>query len=61
MNLLPIPALDGGHVMFLLYEIISGKKPSDKFLENAQMVGFVLLISLLFANGNDIYKAIVGK
>jgi hypothetical protein len=42
----------------LLYEIISGKKPSDKFLENAQMVGFVLLISLLlFANGNDIYKA----
>jgi regulator of sigma E protease len=62
MNLLPIPALDGGHVMFLLYEIISGKKPSDKFLENAQMVGFILLISLLlFANGNDIYKAIVGK
>ncbi|MEN2414399.1 RIP metalloprotease RseP [Flavobacterium mesophilum] len=59
MNLLPIPALDGGHVMFLLYEIISGKKPSDKFLENAQMVGFVLLITLLlFANGNDIYKAI---
>jgi regulator of sigma E protease len=62
MNLLPIPALDGGHVIFLLYEIISGKKPSDKFLENSQMVGFVLLISLLlFANGNDIYKAIVGK
>lgn len=60
MNLLPIPALDGGHVMFLLYEIISGKKPSDKFLENAQMIGFVLLIALLlFANGNDIYKAIV--
>jgi regulator of sigma E protease len=62
MNLLPIPALDGGHVMFLLYEIISGRKPSDKFLENAQMVGFILLITLLlFANGNDIYKAIVGK
>ena len=62
MNLLPIPALDGGHVMFLLYEIVSGKKPSDKFLENAQMVGFVLLITLLvFANGNDIYKAIVGR
>ncbi|MFV8331779.1 RIP metalloprotease RseP [Flavobacterium sp. GSP14] len=62
MNLLPIPALDGGHVMFLLYEIVSGKKPSDKFLENAQMVGFVLLITLLlFANGNDIYKAILGK
>ena len=62
MNLLPIPALDGGHVIFLLYEIISGRKPSDKFLENSQMVGFVLLISLLlFANGNDIYKAIIGK
>jgi regulator of sigma E protease len=62
MNLLPIPALDGGHVMFLLYEIVSGKKPSDKFLENAQMVGFVLLITLLlFANGNDIYKAVIGK
>ena len=62
MNLLPIPALDGGHVMFLLYEIVSGKKPSDKFLENAQMVGFVLLITLLlFANGNDIYKSIIGK
>ncbi|TDD99742.1 RIP metalloprotease RseP [Flavobacterium cellulosilyticum] len=62
MNLLPIPALDGGHVIFLLYEMISGKKPSDKFLENAQMVGFFLLITLLlFANGNDIYKAIIGK
>lgn len=62
MNLLPIPALDGGHVMFLLYEIFSGRKPSDKFLENAQMVGFVLLITLLlFANGNDIYKSIIGK
>lgn len=62
MNLLPIPALDGGHVMFLLYEMISGKKPSDKFMEKAQLVGFILLISLLvFANGNDIYKAIVGK
>ena len=62
MNLLPIPALDGGHVMFLLYEIISRRKPSDKFMEKAQMVGFVLLISLLlFANGNDIYKAIFGE
>ena len=62
MNLLPIPALDGGHVVFLLYEMVSGKKPSDKFLENAQMVGFVLLITLIvFANGNDIYKAILGK
>jgi len=62
MNLLPIPALDGGHVIFLLYEMVSGKKPSDKFLEKAQLVGIVLLIALLlFANGNDIYKAIVGK
>ena len=60
MNLLPIPALDGGHVMFLLYEMITRRKPSDKFMEHAQLVGFVLLIGLLvFANGNDIYKAIV--
>ncbi len=57
MNILPIPALDGGHVMFLLYEMVTGRKPSDKFLEYAQMVGFFLLIGLLlFANGNDIYK-----
>ncbi|MEO0506442.1 MAG: RIP metalloprotease RseP [Bacteroidota bacterium] len=57
MNILPIPALDGGHVMFLLYEMVSGRKPSDKFLEYAQMVGFFLLIGLLlFANGNDLYK-----
>ncbi len=59
LNLLPIPALDGGHVMFLLYEMVTGRKPSDKFLEYAQMVGFFLLLALvLFANGNDIYKAI---
>jgi len=57
MNLLPIPALDGGHVMFVLYEIITRRKPSDKFLEYAQVVGFIILIALLlFANGNDIYK-----
>lgn len=57
MNILPIPALDGGHVMFLLYEMITGRKPSDKFLEYAQMIGFFLLIALLlFANGNDLYK-----
>ena len=57
MNLLPIPALDGGHVMFTLFEIITRKKPSDKFLEYAQITGFIILIALLlFANGNDIYK-----
>jgi len=57
MNILPIPALDGGHVMFLLYEMVTGRKPSDRFLEYAQMVGFFLLIALLlFANGNDLYK-----
>lgn len=57
MNILPIPALDGGHVMFLLYEMVTGRKPSDKFLEYAQMIGFFILIALLlFANGNDLYK-----
>jgi regulator of sigma E protease len=59
MNVLPIPALDGGHVMFLLYEMTTGRKPNDKFMEYAQMIGFFLLIALvLFANGNDIYRAI---
>ena len=57
MNLLPIPALDGGHVMFLLYEMISGKKPNDKFMEYAQMVGFFLLLALvIYANGNDLFR-----
>ena len=57
LNVLPIPALDGGHVVFLLYEIITRRKPSDKFMEYAQIVGMVLLFSLLiFANGNDIVK-----
>ena len=57
MNLLPIPALDGGHVIFLLFEMITGRKPGDKFLEYAQIVGMVILLGLvLFANGNDIFK-----
>ena len=57
MNLLPIPALDGGHVVFTLWEMITGKKPGDKFLEYAQVTGFLLLIALLlFANGNDLFK-----
>jgi len=57
LNVLPIPALDGGHVMFLLYEIIARRKPSDKFMEYAQVVGMVILFALLiFANGNDIVK-----
>ena len=61
LNLLPIPALDGGHVMFLLYEMVSGRKPSDKFMEYAQTAGFFILIALvLFANGNDVFKAIFG-
>ena len=57
LNLLPIPALDGGHAMFLVYEIVSGRKPSDKFMETVQVIGFIILLALvIFANGNDIYK-----
>lgn len=57
MNILPIPALDGGHVMFLLFEVVTGRKPSDKFLEYAQIAGMIILLSLLvFANGNDILR-----
>ena len=57
MNILPIPALDGGHVLFLLFEMVTGRKPSDKFLEYAQITGMVILFALLiFANGNDIIK-----
>lgn len=59
MNILPIPALDGGHVMFLVYEVVTGRKPSDKFLEYAQIAGMVILFGLLiFANGNDILRLI---
>jgi regulator of sigma E protease len=62
MNLLPIPALDGGHVMFLLYEMVSGRSPSDKFLENAQKIGMVLLLAIMvFAIGNDILKLFAGN
>lgn len=57
LNILPIPALDGGHVFFLTFEIITGRKASDKFMEVAQIVGMFLLLALvLFANGNDIIK-----
>jgi len=57
MNILPIPALDGGHVTFLLYEMITGRKPGDKFLEYAQITGMVILFALLiYANGNDIVQ-----
>lgn len=61
MNLLPIPALDGGHVMFLLYEMVTGQKPSDRFMEIATIIGFVIVIGLvLFANGLDIIRSIFG-
>lgn len=57
MNILPIPALDGGHVLFLIYEVITGRKPSDKFLEYAQIAGMIILLAiLLYANGNDIIR-----
>jgi regulator of sigma E protease len=60
INIFPIPALDGGHVMFVLYEIISGRKPSDKFLEYAQIVGFVILLALIiFALRNDVINYIL--
>ncbi|MBQ9548139.1 MAG: RIP metalloprotease RseP [Bacteroidales bacterium] len=59
MNLLPIPGLDGGHILFTLYEIVSGRKPSDRFMAAAQMVGMVLLLALMFlAFGNDIGRLI---
>ena len=60
MNILPIPALDGGHIMFLLYEIISRRKPSEKFMEYMQVAGMAFLILLLlYANGNDIYRFVI--
>ena len=58
MNILPIPALDGGHVVFLLYEMVTGKVPSEKVLTYAQIVGMILLLTLLlFANGMDVIRA----
>jgi len=61
MNILPIPALDGGHVLFLIIEIITGKALPQRFLETAQMIGMMLLFALmLYANGNDLFKALKG-
>jgi regulator of sigma E protease len=62
MNLLPIPALDGGHVAFLLYEMVMGRPASDKFLERAQMAGLIFLLTLMaYALGNDIWRLITGQ
>lgn len=61
MNMLPIPALDGGHVMFLIYEMITGREPGQKFMEYAQLVGIALLLTLLvYANGMDVYRWVTG-
>ena len=60
MNILPIPGLDGGHALFTLWEMLTGRKPSDKFLEIMQYIGFAILLALLiYANGNDIYRLFV--
>jgi regulator of sigma E protease len=62
MNMLPIPALDGGHVMFLIYEMITGREPGQKFMEYAQLVGIALLLTLLvYANGMDVYRWLTGS
>ena len=59
MNLLPIPALDGGHIVFTIYEMITGRKPSDKFLYVTQIIGMILIFGLMFlAFGNDIARLI---
>ena len=61
INLLPIPALDGGYVMFLLWEIVTGKKVSDKFLERAVTAGFFLLLALIVGvNGLDVFRKLFG-
>jgi regulator of sigma E protease len=57
MNLIPIPALDGGHILFTIYEILTGRKPSDKFLYVTQILGMILIFGLMFlAFGNDIAR-----
>ena len=57
LNIIPIPGLDGGHILFTLWEMVTRRKPSDKVLEVAQYIGLLLILALLvFANGNDIYK-----
>jgi regulator of sigma E protease len=62
MNLLPIPALDGGHVVFLLYEMVARRPAPEKFLERAQMVGIVFLLMLMvYALGNDFWRLITGQ
>lgn len=62
MNILPIPALDGGHVMFLIYEMITGKPPKEKFMERAQMIGMILLLTLMvYALGNDLWRFVLSK
>lgn len=60
MNLLPIPALDGGHILFILIEMLTGKKPNDKVMGYIQMSGMIfLLLLMLYANGNDIYRFLI--
>jgi regulator of sigma E protease len=60
MNILPIPALDGGHLFFVLYEMVTRRKPSDKTLERAQYVGFAIVLALLvLANANDLYRFVI--
>jgi regulator of sigma E protease len=57
LNVMPIPGLDGGHALFTLWEMITGRKPSEKFLEIMQYIGLMILLALLvYANGNDIYR-----
>jgi regulator of sigma E protease len=60
LNILPIPALDGGHILFVFYEMITGRKPGEKFLEYAQMVGMIILLAIMvLAFGNDIFRFII--